>query len=413
MLQGSKTSSIIIAMRKQLLLSLGILVFLTLTTIIVILYGKGYRFGFGNGHPEVVGTGLLVATSVPDGAQVFVNDHLTTATNNTINLFPGTYDVKIQKDGYFVWEKKIIVQKEVVAKAEATLFPTAPQLQSLTQTGVTNPVIDPTMSKVAYTVASQSAKKNGIYVFDLGNRSLISLGGGITQLADETTNIPFSQAKLSWSPDGKQLLATIAATINHPAATYLLDTTGINNNPQDVSETLPTVATNWDKISQDQQKAQLATLKKPLAQFMQSNWKILAWSPDETKIMYEATASATLPQIIKPALVGTNSTPQVRNLQTGTIYIYDTKEDKNFKITEANDDQMPELSWYADSKHIIFVHDKRIHVLEYDGQNDTVVYAGPFTNPYVFPGPDGNSVVILTNLDNSSITPNLYSLGLK
>src|SRR5260221_6544230 len=174
-------------MRKQLLLSLGILAFLALATIMVILYGEGYRFGF-NGKPEVVGTGLLVATSSPDGAQVFVNNHLTTATNNTINLFPGTYSVKIFKDGYFSWQKQIVVQKEVVAKAEALLFPTAPQLASLTQTGVSHPVIDPTLTKVAFTVASQSVRKNGIYIFNLGNHSLISLQGGATQIADDTTD---------------------------------------------------------------------------------------------------------------------------------------------------------------------------------------------------------------------------------
>lgn len=84
---------------KKALLTIGILALLVLGTIVAILYAKGYQFGFGNGHPEVSGTGLLVATSTPDGAQVFVDGHLTTATNNTINLAPGTYSVKIQKDG--------------------------------------------------------------------------------------------------------------------------------------------------------------------------------------------------------------------------------------------------------------------------------------------------------------------------
>lgn len=398
-------------MRKQLVLSLGILLFLGLATVMVILYGKGYRFGFGNGRPDIIGTGLLVTTSNPDGAEVLVNDHLTTATNNTINLFPGTYDIKIQKDGYFPWEKKISVQKEVVAKAEATLFPTAPQLVSITQTGVIHPVLDPTMSKVVYTVASQSAKKNGIYVLDLGNHSLISLGGGATQIADDTT-APFSTATLTWSPDGKQLLATISATATRPMTTYLLDAGSMNQSPEDVTETLATVRSGWDKVSQDQTKAQLGTLKKPLATFVQNNWKILGWSPDETKILYIATTSATLPAIITPALPGTDSTPEVRELESGTIYAYDTKEDKNFKIGTTNDD-IPELMWYADSKHLISVHDKRIEVMEYDGQNKTTVYAGPFMDPYVFPSPSGSAIVVLTNLNNPQIVPNLYSIEFK
>ncbi len=399
-------------MKKQLTLSLGILLFLGITTVIVILYGKGYRFGFGNGHPEVLGTGLLVATSIPDGAEVNINGHLTTATNNTINLFPGTYDVKIEKDGYLPWQKKIVVQKEIVAKAEATLFPTAPQLQSITQTGVNNPVISPTLTKVAFTVASQSVRKNGVYVFDLGNHSIISLQGGSTQIADDTVDT-LSAAHLSWSPDGKSLLATISGTLSKPAKTYLLDATGFNQTPDDVSETIAQLGTTWDKLTQTQATSQLSTLKKPLALFAKDTWKILAWSGDETKVLYQATASATIPQIIKPALIGTDSTNQERTLSVGTIYVYDTKEDKNFKIATPADDVLPQLMWYSDSKHLVYVHDKRIDVMEYDGQNRTTVYAGPFIAPYVFSGPDAASIVVLTNLDNSNTLPNLYSIGLK
>jgi hypothetical protein len=51
--------------------------------------------------------------------------------------------------------------------------------------------------------------------------------------------------------------------------------------------------------------------------------------------------------------------------------------------------------------------------MEYDAMNKTTVYAGPFVDGYVFPWPDATRLVILTNLGNPSITPNLYTLGLK
>ncbi|HET9946435.1 MAG TPA: PEGA domain-containing protein [Patescibacteria group bacterium] len=398
-------------MKKQLFLSLGILSFLAVATVLVIIYGEGYRFGFGNGRPEVLGTGLLVATSTPDGAQVFINDHLTTATNNTINLFPGTYTVRIFKDGYFPWQKKIVVQKEVVAKAEALLFPTTPKLESITQTGVINPVMDPSMTKIAFTVASQSARKNGIYVFDVGNHSLISLSGGITQITDDTVDT-FSQAQLSWSPDGKNLLATVSAAAKTPT-TYLLDATGFNATPKDVSETLATVNDSWNKLTATQTKAQMDALKKPLAAFLSTHTKILALSPDETKILYMATDSAALSQIIKPALIGTDSTPEERNVQPGTVYVYDIKEDKNFAIAQQKDGILPQLMWYPDSMHLIFAHDKRIDMMEYDGGNDTIIYAGPFTQQYVFPDPTGASIIVLTNLNNPDIQPNLYTISLR
>ena len=76
-------------MRKQLAISLLLVGLMVLATAGVILYGMGYRFSLNKGTPAVSGTGLLVATSAPDGAQVFINEHLTTATDNTINLEPG------------------------------------------------------------------------------------------------------------------------------------------------------------------------------------------------------------------------------------------------------------------------------------------------------------------------------------
>ncbi len=82
-------------MKKQILISISIITFLLIATSLVIMYGRGYRFGFENGKPDLTSTGLLVATSNPNGAQVFINDHLTTATDNTLSLFPGTYKVSI------------------------------------------------------------------------------------------------------------------------------------------------------------------------------------------------------------------------------------------------------------------------------------------------------------------------------
>ena len=91
--------------RGSIWISLLILVFLVMGTTLAILYAKGYRFNFLSGKPTVSKTGLLVTTSIPDGAAVFVNGALKTATNNTLDLAPGQYTITISKDGYFSWKK--------------------------------------------------------------------------------------------------------------------------------------------------------------------------------------------------------------------------------------------------------------------------------------------------------------------
>lgn len=409
-MQVDHSQSIIrLSMRKQVFISASILLFLALGTVAVVAYGRGYRFGLDQGKIQLSGTGMLVATSLPDGAQVFINDHLTTATDDTLNLFPGDYIIKIVKDGYFPWEKKIKLQKEVVAKAEARLFPTAPKLSNITTSGVGDPVIDPSMTKLAYTVASQSARKNGIYVLDMTSRPILTLQSASTQIVDETADA-FSNAQLSWSPDGTELIATLSATTT--PTTYLLSANGYNSTPQDVTATLASVQSSWDKEEQIKDQARLATFKPLLQQIITNHFKVLAWSLDDTRILYQASDSAKVDVVIKPRLVGIDATPEQRDIQKDKVYVYDIKEDKNYELP-VNDVKTATLSWLPDSKHILHVHDKKIDIMEYDGSNATTIFAGPFTDNYVFPWPNGSKVLILTNLGNTSILPNLYTIDLE
>jgi hypothetical protein len=400
---------------KKLIIPLLIILFLVIATVVVVLLGRGYGLNLNGSGPILSGTGLLVATSSPDGAQVIINGHLTTATDNTINLAPGDYDVKIFKEGYFPWEKKITVKKEVVSKADALLYPTAPQLTSITSVGVLNPVIDPSLTKIAYSVASQSAVKNGIYVLDMSVRPILTLQSASSQIAQDVTGA-FSSSTFIWSPDSAQIIADIYT--KNASTKYLLQANTLNQAPQDVTETIDSVNSSWLKIKNDKDTAQLNSLVKPLRTVVASDFDILQWSSDETKILYQASQSATLPLIINPALIGTNSTPQIRDIKKGEIYVYDIKEDRNYLILsslptgQVDNGELP-IMWYPDSKHLVYVHDGRIDMMEYDAGNQTTVYAGPFVDDYVFPWPDATQLVILTNLGNPNIAPNLYTIGLK
>jgi Tol biopolymer transport system component len=412
--------------KRRLILSIFVLLILGLGTSLIILYGKGYRFTRGDEGIEISGTGLLVAKSKPDGAGVFINNHLTAATDSTINLTPAEYSIKIVKQGYFPWEKKIKIQKEVVSIADALLFSTTPKLESITEIGVENPVLDPSGTQIAFTVASDSARKNGVYVLDISQKPIITLQSASSQIADNTI-ANFSKSKLSWSPDGKQLLATISAGINEPT-TYILDAKSFNQNPKDVTQTLAEISSIWQKQKTDKEKSQTFGLDRILKNLISENFKLISWSQDQTKILYSASQSAILPPIITPPLIGTNSTEEQRSIEKDSIYVYDLKEDKNFRILdsppnsqlstlsprfgEAGNSQLP-LTWFPDSKHLIFVNNREIIIMEYDGENKTVIYAGPFIDNYVFPWPDGSRLVILTNLGNQNIPPNLYTIGLK
>lgn len=400
----------IIQAMKKVVLTLIILLLLITATVGVVLYGKGYRISFGSGGPDVSGTGLLVATSSPDGAQVFVNDHLTTATDNTINLAPGTYKVRIFKDGYFPWEKTLVVNKGIVTKADALLFPTAPKLESITNLGVEDPVMDPTKTKLAYTVSSQTIKKNGVYILDMTTRPILTLQGSSSQIADDTTGL-FSSARLSWAPDGSEMIASISA--QGSVSSFLLRPSTFNDTPSDITATLATTQASWSKIQADKDRATIASLPVKVRNLVRENFRVIAFAPDDTKILYHASKSATLPIIISPRLIGTDSTPEERDIVKDSVYVYDVKEDRNYLIKDRLDTSKEALSWLPDSEHLLHVVDKIINIMEFDGANNTKIYAGPFLDHYVFPWPDMSKIVILTNLGNTATPPNLYTISLK
>lgn len=395
---------------KQLLISTAIiLILIFIGTGVGIYYARGYRFDFQNPKAMLQGTGLLVLTSKPDGARVLIDDHLTTATNNTINLQPGSYKVRIEKDGYFSWKKTVQIKKETVSSANATLFPTAPRLESITTTGANNPVIDPTGNLIAFTVSSSSAEKNGVYTFNMAASNILPLGGGTSQITNDFT-APFSSALLSFSPAGNELLASISGQTT--ATNYLIQARSFNQNPKDVTATLNQTLTEWEsqKVLRDQKL--IDSLPKKIRAVAKANFGNPVISPEDDKILYTASMSATLPILIKPRLPGTNSTPEKRTIEAGNVYVYDMKEDRNYLLSKK--DEMPaKYLWHPDSGHLIFVRNANINIIEYDGQNQTTVYAGPFSDNLVYPLPNGSSLVILTNLNIPDAPKNLYRISLR
>ncbi len=418
------------SVKKQVIVSLLVLLLLIAATVLIILYGKGYRLFVQHGTPTISKTGILNLSSSPTGAQVYIDGHLTTATNNSINLTPGKYSITIVKDGYLPWKKDFQIKREVVSNAEATLFPQAPNLQSISTFGIKSAIIDPTDTKLAFNISSNSARQNGIYVYDMTSRSFPILAGqsSTTQIVDDTID-KFSQSKIAWSPDGKQIIASITSPIDGSTTYYLLNTNSLNQTPQDITAIYQNTIDLWHQQRLNKAIAQVKSLKSPVQKFAKKYLTILAWSPDESKILYQASASAAMPVFQKPRLIGDNDLYEQRQLEAGAVYVYDIAEDFNTRVLEPiskvctvddptcscedfNTCEQP-LTWLPDSSHLLYIKNRQINVIEDDGSNMTTLYAGPFVDHYVFPWPDGSKIVILTNFNSQNLQPTLYSIGLK
>jgi hypothetical protein len=407
-------------MKRTVATSLIIFIIMMLGTTLTILYAKGYRIvPQKNGTTIVEGTGLLVVTSEPDGAEVHVNGELLTATNNTLNLSPGEYDVEIIQEGYFPWKKKVNVQKEIVTQAQALLLPIAPKLEAVTLTGAQNPVVDPLNGKIGYTVSSATQERNGIYVLDMNANPLLTLGSSARQIAN-TRRVDFSNATLQFSPEGDEVLASLsdsaeATPASSLSATYLLKTNGLNDNPQNVTATIDTILAEWAVLQAKKDQKRIDSLPRKLRPHATANFKDPIYSPELDKILYEASVSATLPIIITPRLIGANNTQEQRNIKEGSLYVYDIKEDRNYLLYESPSTESirPNYIWHPGSNHLFYIQERKIYITSFDGTNRTNIYSGPFVPDFFAAWPNGSRLLILTNLNSIETPYNLYTLSLK
>lgn len=411
---------------KSLLIPFVIFCLIIGTAVTIIAYGRGYRFDVTNSN--VRPTGLISITSQPGGAQVFINGELRAATDVSLNIDPGWYTVTIAKEGYQPWEKYLRVQGEVVTRADALLVPSNPSLSAITGNGVASPVLSPDGSKLAYIVpsvpqatgAASLADRAGIWVLNLTDQPL-GLNRDARQIA-RASDIPVNQAAIVWSADSKQVLARVISSY------YLLETDRLNDPPVAIGN-VNTLIADWIDLIHTKEEDKLATLPQEFVDIATSSARILAFSPDETKVLYEATAPATLPDEIIPPLIGTNPTEQTRLLSKGTMYVYDVKEDRNYALGPsavlAQRPPIPfdayalatgpkSLQWLATSRHLVFAGTERIEIMEYDGANRKTIYAGPFWDTFVVPWTNASKLVILTNLNpDASAQNNLYAISLR
>ncbi len=370
----------------------------------VIAYGRGYRIDVKKNSLKP--TGLISATSDPIGAQIFVEGKLKTATNNSFAIEPGWYTITISKEGYISWQKKIRVQGEIVSRTDAFLFPNNPSLSPLTNLGIDRPMLSPDGSKVAYVIPSALTKKTGIWIYELSEGPLGRNHDPI-QIAPYDSTFDVTTGTLTWSPDGTQILV-------EKSGIYRLYEVSRAGTFKDVTLTRESLIKDWmdERATKDRQK--LAGFKPPIIDIATSSAKIISLSPDETKILYEATASATIPHVIIPALIGTNSTEEIRTITPGKIYVYDSKEDRNYFLLDKKELTGASIHWFPTSRHLLLTLQEKIDIMEFDRTNWVTIYSGPFADGFVAPWSNGSRIIILTNLNGDATSlPNLYTVNLR
>jgi len=371
-------------MSKRFIITIVSLVIIGVFAALAIFLAKGYRIS--PTEKRIVGTGIITISSEPDAASVFIDGHLTTATNATVSsLTPKTYSVRVVKEGFIPWEKQVDVKEGLVTELEVTLFPAIPSIYPLTFNGVSNPTLSPDSSKLVYNVLS--GKKAGVWVWTMVQDQPIAFArSSEPHQVISSTILDLSKATLRWSPDSKQILATVGSN------NYLLDADNLNTEPRDITAILNPTMAGWEEDIEAKNQPRIEAILDSTVRKTASDSAYLKWSPDETKFM------------ARKELISDEEKELISD-----VVIYDLEGRKSYNLPAAK-----AFFWLPDSRHIILVEESSISLVEFDSTNKAVIYAGKFDNGYVFPWPDSSRLVIVSSFPTPTASePNLYGINLK
>lgn len=385
-----------------------ILFFFLVVLVMVIGYARGYRFDLE--ERSIKSTGIIAATSNPKAAKIYINGQLKGVTDTNLTLPPDNYLVEIKKDGYTSWSKKINLKGELVINVDPVLFPINPSLSPLTNLGIIKAVATEDGDKIVIIAA------DAIYLFDTGKKTLPFFPplNRIVSLSLLPGTVDFTSTKVIFSPDQKQAIFEFASSDDlSPAGlpqkpSYLLSLQEDNLNPLDVTLSKDALIEAWQNEKNKNFTKILETFPKNFDKIASDSFNIISFSPNETKVLYQAKNNVELPLMIKPVIIVTNQTLEERSIKKGKTYVYDRKEDKNFPLLLT-----PNLKWYYDSRHFIIEEEEKISIVDYDNINKQTIYSGPFENSFFNPTNDGK-IVVLINL-NSQVNelPDLYLVGIR
>lgn len=103
-----------------------------------IYYAKGYRFHFSE-QDNVSRTGGIYVSTDQSGMGIYINNILekkTSIVQKSVfvqDLNPGSYEVRVSKDGFQTWQKNLRVFPELVTEAKSFLIKNEPLLTEITQ----------------------------------------------------------------------------------------------------------------------------------------------------------------------------------------------------------------------------------------------------------------------------------------
>lgn len=410
--------------KKYLLKGLITTLIILFVSTLLYLYTAGYRLRKDENKPvDIKVTGMISTKSLPEGASVYLDEKLVTATDDSIpGVIPGKHLLEIKKSGFTPWQKEIEIFPELVTDITAVLISETPRIEPLTNTGAKRPVIAASLSAIAY--LSLDDETPGVWVMPLNYNRISFFSSTPKVVLEDTMYVKFSESlDIKWSPDEKELLVQQAEN-----KFYLVDLVSDSAKSILVSDADETLA-EWKKIVIENREELIEKSKLAEADGLTEELKKIAldpetsWAPDENKFLYkdETVNSQGLIEY------------KVYNMEK-PLPVGETRE--NVVLTANPNDVPLKLSWYADSFHLVMVDNpleegmgngvvtsetgvsnggenrSAIYLIRIDGTNKTEIYNNAIYSNEVFSSPGGDKIILLTSFKSEGVT-NLYTVSIR
>lgn len=160
---------------------------------IVLSYSLGYHVEYFPAL-NIYKTGILYLKSQPAGSSVYINGRLRPETTpaKIEELKPGTYRVEVKREGFYPWEKDLVVRPNMVTKTDSiVLFPLAQEIKRIGD----------------YEVADFAISGgNTVYYMTKNGLMKSSIDGTALKLITSYSSWPDSIRGKKFSPDGNKLM---------------------------------------------------------------------------------------------------------------------------------------------------------------------------------------------------------------
>jgi WD40 repeat protein len=181
----------------------------------------GYRYNFTKGRVQK--TGILKITSVPKGADIYLNGIKYTISQTPAKiqyLLPGDYEIKLSKTGYSDWQKKLAVYDNGTTFAEKIILWKQSLPILLVTTSPSSWLISPDKNIVAFSDSS-----GAIGLLDINSGLLGEISGGNLEMIGDIAEKDDLILDF-FSPSGRYILghSDIPIPVN-----YLIDTISRTN----------------------------------------------------------------------------------------------------------------------------------------------------------------------------------------